>query len=95
MLKELDMEHFLGEFLGYLAGVCTAIVFLPQTIQTIKSKNVSGLSLFTYIIYIIGMVSWILYGIYLNSVQMMLFNGISLFFALIIVYMIVKCKTKA
>lgn len=88
------MNQFLGEFLGYLAGVCTAIVFLPQTIQTIKSKNVEGLSLFTYVIYIVGMLSWIVYGIYLHSIQMILFNSISLFFALIIVYMIVKCKTK-
>ena len=88
------MNQFLGEFLGYLAGVCTAIVFLPQTIQTIKSKNVEGLSLFTYLIYIVGMLSWIVYGIYLHSIQMILFNSISLFFALIIVYMIVKCKTK-
>ena len=46
------------EALGYLAGICTAIVFLPQTIQTIKDKNVSGLSLGTYIIYCIGMISW-------------------------------------
>lgn len=88
------MNALLGEILGYLAGICTAIVFLPQTIQTIKSKNVDGLSLFTYIIYVIGMVSWILYGAYLKSIQMIFFNGVSLFFALIIVYMIIKCKTK-
>ena len=84
----------LGEFLGYLAGICTAIVFLPQTIQTIKSKDVKGLSLVTYIIYCIGMLSWISYGIYLNSIQMILFNAISLFFALIILYMIIANKTK-
>ena len=85
---------FLGEFIGYLAGVCTAIVFLPQTIQTIKSKNVSGLSLVTYIIYCIGMLSWISYGVYLHSVQMILFNAISLVFALIILYMIIIDKIK-
>lgn len=84
--------HFLGEAFGYIAGICTAIVFLPQSIETVKSKNVSGLSLQTYIIYCIGMVSWILYGIYLHSFQMMLFNSISLFFALIILYMIVSRK---
>lgn len=82
----------IGEALGYLAGICTAIVFLPQTIQTIRDRNVSGLSLSTYIIYCVGMVSWILYGIYLHSVQMMLFNSISLFFAAIILYLIVKNK---
>ncbi len=86
--------EFIGEFLGYLAGICTAIVFLPQTIQTIKTKNVEGMSLTTYIIYCIGMISWILYGVYLSSVQMILFNAISLFFALIILYMIVMHKTK-
>lgn len=84
--------NFWGEFLGYLAGICTAVVFLPQTIQTIKEKNVSGLSLGTYIIYCVGMISWILYGIYLNSIQMIVFNTISLFFGSIILYMIIKNK---
>lgn len=84
----------LGEFLGYLAGICTAVVFLPQTLQTIKSKDVTGLSLGTYIIYCIGMVSWIAYGVYLNSFQMILFNAISLFFAIIILYMIIVNKIK-
>lgn len=84
----------IGEGLGYLAGICTAIVFLPQTIQTIKERNVSGLSLSTYIIYCVGMISWILYGVYLHSFQMMLFNSISLFFAVIILYMIIKGKRK-
>lgn len=86
--------QIVGEFLGYLAGICTAIVFLPQTIQTIKTKNVEGMSLITYIIYCIGMVSWILYGVYLSSTQMILFNAISLFFALIILYMIIQKKKK-
>lgn len=84
--------HILGEALGYIAGICTAIVFLPQSIETVKSKNVSGLSIQTYIIYSIGMVSWILYGVYLHSFQMMIFNSISLVFALIILYMIIKSK---
>lgn len=84
--------NIIGEALGYLAGICTAIVFLPQTIQTIKERNVSGLSLSTYIIYCVGMTSWILYGIYLHSFQMMLFNAISLFFAAIILYLIIVGK---
>ena len=82
--------NIIGELLGYFAGICTAIVFLPQTIETIKSKNVSGLSLASYSIYCIGMISWILYGIYLSSIQMIIFNGISLFFATIILYMIIS-----
>ena len=87
--------EIIGEALGYLAGICTAIVFLPQTIQTIKDRNVEGLSLGSYIIYCIGMVSWILYGVYLHSAQMMIFNAISLFFALIVLYMIITHRKRA
>lgn len=83
---------FIGELLGYVAGICTAIVFLPQSVQTIKTKDVSGLSFGTYVIYCIGMLCWIAYGIYLHSVQMMLFNTISLVFAAIILYIIIKKK---
>lgn len=82
--------NILGEILGYVAGICTAIVFLPQSIQTVKTKNVEGLSVQTYIIYTIGMISWILYGVYLHSVQMMIFNSISLVFALLILYIILS-----
>ena len=84
----------IGEFLGSLAGICTAIAFLPQSLQTIKTKDVTGLSLSTYIIYCVGIVSWILYGVYLHSIQMILFNAISLFFALTILYIIVQNKVK-
>lgn len=84
--------HIIGELLGYFAGICTAIVFLPQSIQTLKTKNVSGLSLSTYIIYNLGMLSWILYGVYLHSLQMIIFNSISFVFSSVILYMIIRQK---
>lgn len=94
MIYQGKKMHILGEIFGYVAGICTAIVFLPQSVQTIKTKNVEGLSLQTYIIYSVGMVSWISYGVYLHSVQMMFFNSVSLIFALLILYMIVHEKNK-
>ena len=63
---------------------------MPQTIKTIKEKNVLGLSLSSYVIYCVGMLSWILYGIYLESIQMVVFNLISLVFASIVLYMIIR-----
>jgi len=88
------MNGFIGEIVGYLAGVCTMLAFLPQAIKSIATKDVSGLSLYMYIIYCIGLVSWILYGVYLHSVQIMIFNSITLIFNGIILYMIVKNKKK-
>jgi len=73
------------EIIGYVAGICTAISFLPQTIRTIKTQDVNGLSLLSYVIYAIGLLSWIIYGAYLNSLQMMIFNTPAFIFALIII----------
>lgn len=82
--------NIIGEFLGYLAGTCLAISFLPQAIKIIKNKDVSSISLVTYIIYNIGSISWILYGIYLKSFQMILFNTITSIFTLTILFMTIK-----
>lgn len=92
-VKGLKMDIW-GEILGYFAGICTAIVFLPQSIHTVKTKDVRGLVLSTYIIFNVGMLSWILYGIYLKSAQMIIFNSISLVFASIILCMIIQDKIK-
>jgi MtN3 and saliva related transmembrane protein len=83
-----------GEIIGYLAGICTAIVFLPQSIRTIKTKDVRGMSVASYVIYCLGMILWIIYGVYLHSVQMMFFNAVSLFFAAIILYIIVEQRLR-
>lgn len=88
------MNNFFGEMLGYLSGICTTVAFLPQAIKSITTKNVSGLSMFMYIIYCMGLIFWILYGVYLHSFQIMLFNSITLVFNAVILYMIIKAPKK-
>ena len=83
------------EFVGYLAGTCLAISFIPQAIQTYKTKDVQGVSLLMYAIFNLGLFSWIVYGFYMNSLQMMLFNTISLCFSLPILVMIIKYRKKS
>ena len=83
---------FLGEFIGVLAGICTAITFLPQSIKTIKTHDTGGLSMGSYVIYCTGLMLWIAYGIYLHSIQMIFFNAVSLIFSSIILYIIVRQK---
>ncbi|MFI3241103.1 MAG: SemiSWEET family transporter [Alphaproteobacteria bacterium] len=78
------------EIIGYGAGLCTAIFVLPQTIKTIKTKDINGLSLASYLIYCISMVMWATYGVLLNSYPMIIFNLISLSFALPILYLLIK-----
>ena len=89
------MDPLIAETKGYIGGLCTAFCFMPQTFKTIRSKNVQGLSLVSYILYCIGILSWVLYGIYVHSVQMVVFNSISLFFAGYILIMILIYRKKA
>lgn len=86
-----------GELCGYIAGICTAVCFLPQTIRTIRTHDVNGLSLWSYSIYAIGVLCWILYGFYLSSLQMIMFNTISLVLALFIIAEIIwwRCLVRS
>lgn len=88
------MNPVFGEFLGYACGLCTTVAFLPQTIKSIKSRDVSGLSWLTYTIYCIGCALWMLYGVYLESFQMVLFNAVTLVINGIILQLIVTNKRR-
>lgn len=82
------------ELCGYVAGICTAICFLPQTVKTIRTHSIEGLSLASYLIYALGMACWIIYGFYLKSLQMIIFNAPSLLCALIIIWQILQKPQK-
>ena len=88
------MNTFLGEFLGIFSNFCLCFAFLPQTLITLKTKNVEGLSLLSYIIYNIGILTIIAYGFYLNSFQIVIFNTISEVFAFAMLHTIIKHKIK-
>jgi MtN3 and saliva related transmembrane protein len=80
------------EIVGYLAGLCTAFCFMPQTIKTLRTHDVRSLSLLSYVFFTLGIILWTVYGIYLQSVQMIVFNLITLVFATSVLVMILKYK---
>lgn len=79
---------YLFEAIGYIAGTCCTLSFIPQALKTYKSRNVSGLSASTYAIYNIGIVLWLIYGFYIKSTQIVFFNALCLVFTLPILYMV-------
>ena len=85
---------WIGETCGYLAGLSTAFCFLPQTIRTLRTKDVRGLSAPSYFIYVMGMIFWTIYGIYLHSVPIIFFNSVSFMFAATVLYMIISQRRK-
>ena len=82
----------LHEIIGLIAAVLTTASFLPQVFKTYKTKDTSGLSLTMYIVFFIGVVLWSVYGIYINSLSIILANSITAILALYLIFMKLKYK---
>lgn len=66
---------------GNLAAFLTTISFLPQAIKTIKSRDTRQLSLPMYVMFVAGVALWIVYGLYVNSMPIIIGNVITLLLA--------------
>lgn len=68
-------------FTGLFAAFFTTFAFAPQSIKTLRTRNTEGLSIVMYIMFLIGVISWIAYGIQRADVAVLTANIITLFLA--------------
>jgi len=66
------------EWLGYAAAVLTSTSFIPQAVMTIRTRDTRGISRGMYILFTVGVALWLAYGIYLESIPMILANLVTL-----------------
>ena len=76
----------LSEFFGYLAAAATTISFIPQAIKVIRTRDTQSLSLGMYVLFSIGVVLWLVYGLLMKAPPIIFANAITLVFAVIILY---------
>jgi len=87
------MEHIDGiEIIGLLAALCTTVAFLPQVYQTWKTKDVSGLSLPMLALFFVGVSLWLVYGLFINSLSLILANGITVISVVVLVFFKIKYR---
>ena len=72
------------DLFGYLAAILTTAAFLPQLIKTLKTKMAEDVSLTTLIMFIIGVLSWIIDGYKISSKPILIANLITLILNLLI-----------
>ena len=72
------------EVFGYVAAILTTAAFLPQLIKTLKTKKADDVSLITLIMFIVGVLCWIIYGYKISSIPILLANLITLLLNLLI-----------
>ncbi len=72
------------EIFGYFAAILTTAAFLPQLIKILQTKKAEDVSLTTLIMFIIGVLSWIIYGYKISSTPILIANFITLILNLLI-----------
>ena len=69
------------ELLGYTAAVLTTMSFVPQAIQTWKTKETKDISLPMYLGLTLGIFLWFLYGLMIHSWPVIIANALAFIFA--------------
>lgn len=78
------------DLLGYVAGILVVVSLFPQVLKSWKTKSTQDLSLWRYIIYVAGLVLWILYAIAIKNGPVAVMNSIGLVLAGIVLFLKVR-----
>ena len=66
------------DWIGYVAATLTTASFVPQALLTLRTKNVSGISLAMYSVFTLGVGLWLLYGIALGEWPIIIANALTI-----------------
>ena len=86
------MLDFIVKYIGFFAAFCTTIAFLPQAIKVFKSKSTKDISLYMFLIFTIGVLSWLVYGLIINDMPIILENAVTLILSFFILIYKIKYK---
>tara|TARA_B100001057_G_C22198269_1_gene699756 strand:- start:173 stop:433 length:261 start_codon:yes stop_codon:yes gene_type:complete len=86
------MIDFIINYIGFFAAFCTTFAFLPQAIKVYKTKSTKDISLYMFLIFTIGVLSWLIYGLIINDLPVILANAVTLILSFFI--LIYKLKFK-
>lgn len=73
--------------LGYVAGLCTSIAFVPQVYRTWQTRHARDISYGMLILLITGVSLWLIYGIFVEDNPVVFANAITLILLLILTTM--------
>ena len=71
----------LADAVGYTAAALTTGSFLPQTLLTLRTRDVRGISLGMYASFTAGVALWLGYGVVLQAWPIVVANAITLVLA--------------
>jgi len=82
------------EIIGYCAAFLTTIAFLPQAIQSWRTRDLSGISLGMYSLFTVGVGLWLVYGLIIEKWPLILANALTFALALSILWLKLRHTSK-
>lgn len=89
-LKSLDMPII--EIIGLIAATLTTSAFVPQVYKAFKNKSTADISLTMYLVLLTGLILWLIYGIFIESLAIILANAVTGVLALLMLLLKFKYK---
>jgi len=86
------MNSIILLIIGLIAGIGTTTSFVPQVIKVWKKRSVEDLSIYTFLIHCLGVLLWVIYGIFRRDYIITGFNIISLLLCLSILFAFYKLR---
>ena len=68
------------DLFGFSAALLTTIAFLPQLYKTWQTKSAEDVSLIMLILFITGLICWIIYGSKIHSTPILVANVVTFIF---------------
>ena len=84
--------NLIQDLVGYAAATLTTLAFIPQTLQSWRTRDLSGVSLGMYSLFTLGVAMWLLYGVVLDSWPIIIANTITLALAGTVLFLKLRHK---
>jgi MtN3 and saliva related transmembrane protein len=69
------------DHLGFAAAACTTSAFVPQVLMVWRQRGAPGISTGMYLMFIVGIALWFVYGLSMHSLPITIANGVTLVLA--------------
>ena len=75
---DAETVRHIVEAMGYTAGTLTTLSFVPQVRKSLRSGSTGDLSGTMLVVFTLGVLFWLVYGVALGSMPIILTNSVTL-----------------
>ena len=84
------MEQIAIKLLGFAAATCTTLAYAPQFVKVWRTRSTEDISLGMFFVMVLGVMLWLLYGLFTGDAPLIASNAITIVLAGGILFMKLK-----